>query len=540
MMRKADDFATYQRPSARLWLRLLAINLLGFLIIFSSLYYLSQFQDRRADQDLATLSTEARLLAAALSQETPLNLTDVDHGHAKQTLASLIAATSAAGQLFDKNNQLIADTEVQSHDYCATKSVVTVTDYILNSILEYLSRTSRQESLPLYPHAQSKKLLDNPDATQALQGQPNSTLWQDGCGGLVLTAAAPITAHGHAQGVILLTQSGTRITDAVRTARTEILIIAGFGMGLALLLSLYLGWHIAWPLQRLAVLARQIRAQPTALVQIPYQQRPDEVGGLAVALNAMWQALRTRMNVIESFAADVAHELKNPLTSLRSAFETLPRVADNPAARDKLLGIIQHDLQRLDRLINDIAANSLLDAELARAEAPRERVNINDLVQQVVSHHHQVITKTTAIKIIYRNNSATTLYTQAAASRLEQVLGNLLDNALSFSPPHGTVTVTLQPLAALIEISVEDDGPGLPPNKLDKIFDRFYTERPDVKQFGTHSGLGLAIAKQILENYGGTISAENRMHNGQVVGARFVVQLPKNQGAAKPLRPAVK
>jgi two-component system sensor histidine kinase ChvG len=266
--------------------------------------------------------------------------------------------------------------------------------------------------------------------------------------------------------------------------------------------------------------------------EIPdFTQRSDEIGHLSGALRDMTRALYNRIDAIESFAADVAHELKNPLTSLRSAVETLP-LARTDESRGRLMSIIQHDVKRLDRLISDISDASRLDAELARADAAA--VDLAKLLEAVVAlandrrreHDPQIL-----LKIEPHPLGKAAFVTMGHDSRLAQVASNLVDNARSFSPPDGSVQVTLRRIRAEIEFSVEDDGPGIPPHALERIFERFYTDRPD-QGFGQNSGLGLSISRQIVEAHRGAIRAENRLGQPDEtgaprrLGARFVVRLP--------------
>ncbi|MCD6070984.1 MAG: histidine kinase, partial [Microvirga sp.] len=266
--------------------------------------------------------------------------------------------------------------------------------------------------------------------------------------------------------------------------------------------------------------------------------RADEIGHLSGALRDMTKALYNRIDAIESFAADVAHELKNPLTSLRSAVETLP-LARSDESRGRLLSIIQHDVKRLDRLISDISDASRLDAELARADA--EPVDMTRLLEAVVSvanerrqEHDALITL--SIENAAKNRDA--FLVLGHDSRLGQVFNNLLDNARSFSPPDETVRVSMRRRRNDVEILVEDSGPGIEPDALDRIFERFYTDRPE-QGFGQNSGLGLSISRQIIEAHRGTIRAENRLgapdESGEPrrLGARFVIRLPIEGGRAR-------
>jgi two-component system, OmpR family, sensor histidine kinase ChvG len=262
-------------------------------------------------------------------------------------------------------------------------------------------------------------------------------------------------------------------------------------------------------------------------VEIPdLSHRRDEIGHLSGSLRDMTDALYTRIEAIESFAADVAHELKNPLTSLRSAVETLP-LAKTEDSRNRLLSVIQHDVKRLDRLISDISDASRLDAEMQRHEA--QPVNIAKLLTTVISVAKERRDDGVTVTLNFEGGRPSAFMVLGNDSRLGQVVDNLIDNARSFSPPGGTVRVTCRRLKNQIEILVDDDGPGIPAEAMEKIFERFYTHRPH-QPFGQNSGLGLSISKHIVEAHGGRIGAENRQgptaEGETVLGARFIVRLP--------------
>jgi two-component system sensor histidine kinase ChvG len=294
-------------------------------------------------------------------------------------------------------------------------------------------------------------------------------------------------------------------------------------------LSMLLAGTIAGPVRRLADGAERVRRRIRSRVEIPdFTRRRDEIGDLSGALREMTNALYTRIEAIESFAADVAHELRNPLTSLRSAVETLP-MAKTDANRKRLLDIIEHDVKRLDRLISDISDASRLDAELQRQEA--SNVDLAKLLDALVTAANEVRPDGISVTLTFEGGSRAVFKVPGHDSRLGQVVSNLIDNARSFSPPGGTVRVTCRRLKNEVEIMVDDDGPGIRPEVLDKIFERFYTDRPH-QGFGQNSGLGLSISKQIVEAHGGNIRVENRTsiaaagQQPRVLGARFVVRLP--------------
>jgi len=294
-------------------------------------------------------------------------------------------------------------------------------------------------------------------------------------------------------------------------------------------LSFLLAGTIAGPVRRLAGSAEVVRRRISSRVEIPdFTTRRDEIGHLSGALRDMTDALYSRIEAIESFAADVAHELKNPLTSLRSAVETLP-LAKTEVSRARLLSVIEHDVRRLDRLISDISDASRVEAELQRQETGA--VDLIKLLTTVVSVANEVRNDSGVKVTLSFEGGLRSFVLPGHDSRLGQVVDNLIANARSFSPPGGTVRLTCRRLNDEIDITVDDDGPGVRPEALEKIFERFYTDRPH-QGFGQNSGLGLSISKQIVEAHGGHLWVENRLgpaRDGEppkVVGARFIVRLP--------------
>jgi len=328
------------------------------------------------------------------------------------------------------------------------------------------------------------------------------------------------------RGALLLSTQGGDIDQIVEAERLSILKVALIATGVMIVLSVLLAGTIAGPVRRLADAAEHVRRRIRSRVEIPdFTKRRDEIGDLSGTLRAMTDALYSRIEGIESFAADVAHELKNPLTSLRSAVETLP-LAKTEDSRKRLLAVIEHDVRRLDRLISDISDASRLDAELQRQDtAP---VDLRKLLMTVASVANEVQREDgVTVSLNFEGNA---FVVPGNDSRLGQVINNLIDNARSFSPQGGSVQVTCRRLKSEIEIVVDDDGPGIPSDAMEKIFERFYTDRPH-QGFGQNSGLGLSISKQIVEAHGGKLWAENRTHpvtdaEPEVAGARFILRLP--------------
>ena len=358
---------------------------------------------------------------------------------------------------------------------------------------------------------------------------------------LLVTVAEPVAHDGQTIGIIQLTREAREVDRSLFAVRYSILLLFVVALAITVLLSWYLSQTIARPLLRLAASAHVMRETIGRTGSVPRQllARRDELGELAQALEESARALWTRMDAIERFAADVSHEIKNPLSSIRSAIETLMRIED-PEQRARLLAIINQDVRRLDRLITDISDASRIDAELSRSVT--EPVEVLPILSVLVEIN-QATRKDGDPVLVVEPQAAPSqgvasqgvpspLLAEAVEDRLVQVLRNLIGNAASFSPPNGRIILSVAELAPpaprMIEIAVADEGPGIPAAKLDSIFDRFYSERPASEHFGQHSGLGLSISRQIVEALRGRILAENRTDAaGRVIGARFVVRLPR-------------
>jgi two-component system sensor histidine kinase ChvG len=357
-----------------------------------------------------------------------------------------------------------------------------------------------------------------PEAVAAFQGSVSRTRYARRDGHLELSVAVPLERFRRIAGVLIVSRSSMEIDDAVRALRLDIARATLAALLVTVLLSFYLSRAITRPLAKLARAADRIRHGDRTAVIPDLSRRGDEIGELAVSFREMTEALARRVSEIEAFAADVAHELKNPLTSIRSALETLPRLGDE-AKRGQLLALVHADIKRIDRLISDIAAASRLDGELARGNVVP--IDLARLVEALIAVH-----PAGAPPLVLDGKPG--ILVAGQEDRLVQVLRNVIANAISFSPDDGSIRVSVQADATRGVIVIDDDGPGIPPGREEAIFDRFYTERPPEEAFGQHSGLGLSISRQIIAAHDGTIVAQNRLDaDGHVVGARFVIDLPR-------------
>lgn len=343
----------------------------------------------------------------------------------------------------------------------------------------------------------------------------------------VISVTVPIKLVGAVVGALTLETSDiAQIISAERAALLPFIVVAVL---VAIITSTLLTVVIARPLRNLSIASDRVRTGATERLNLGHlHDRKDEIGDLARAMEAMTTALYDRIQANERFAADVAHELKNPLTSIRSAVETSQAVQD-PAVRDRMRDVIARDVVRLDRLISDISNLSRLEGEIVREALVR--VDFGRLVEDIASIYRDTARETDA-QVTLSNSADGKAHVMGREGPLGQVIRNLVENARSFSPPQGEVSVTLARLNTLqtgpvLRLTIEDQGPGVPEDKLEKIFERFYTDRPQGAKFGNNSGLGLSIVRQIVETHRGRVWAENRVVDGKIIGARFIVDLPQ-------------
>jgi len=521
----------------------------------AGLLFLGQYEENLINSEFQALTTEGEIFAGALGQGAFGTRKDgrniLRPEIAGPMLRRLVLPTRTRARLFIADGSLLADSRillgpegeaVQVLDLPPPDEDPGYTGFFVDLYEKVLALLPDRRDLTRYEERKDQIAGDYPEAVRALSGEIGEALRADDSGGLVISVAVPVQRFKQILGAVMITASGEVIDDAVRDVRFNILKVFGGALAVTVMLSLYLAGSIVRPLRRLADAADLVRRSPGRERSIPnLGNRQDEIGALARDLNAMTEALWQRLDAIESFAADVAHEIKNPLTSLRSAVETVARL-DDPRQQQELMGIILDDIQRLDRLISDISDASRLDAELSRVT--QEPLDLGRLLAALVEVH-----KTTGgpeePELDFEvtpdkegragdstlNNVNAPFRISGVESRLVQVLQNLLANAFSFSPPGGRVVVRIERAREdereQVIASVGDEGPGIPPNSTSRIFERFYSERPEGEQFGTHSGLGLSISRQIIEAHGGTIRAENRCDREEnIIGARFVVSFP--------------
>ena len=526
-------------PFSSLTRRILAINILALGIVVVGLLYLDDYRQGLIDAKAAALATQGKIIAAALGETVVVGDAEgvyvIDVEAARQLLIRLVLPTGRRARLFAADGRLVADSrrltvtggEVQAEALPPPDDGPTLRriEAVYQWIFEWLPP---REALERYVEAENQSADDYREVRQALVGDSAWSLRDGGELGVQLIVAVPVQRFKLVQGALLLSTSIADVEESLREVRITILELFAVGLGITVLLSLYLAGTIARPIHRLAEAAEAVRHGHGGADDIPdFSARGDEIGDLSRSLADMTRELSDRLDEIERFAADVAHEIKNPLTSMTSALESLARIED-PERRQKLLAIMRDDVRRLDRLISDISDASRLDAELARAEiAP---VDIGRMMAALVELHRETAKPgDPAVELEPGDDGA--LIVAGDERRIAQLFENLIGNARSFSPPGGVIRLAARRHeidgVAVVEVTVEDDGPGLPEGRLEAIFERFYTERPPGETFGIHSGLGLSISKQIVEAHDGVIFAENRgAAGGQVAGARFVVRFP--------------
>jgi two-component system, OmpR family, sensor histidine kinase ChvG len=552
----------------RLTTRIVLLNLLGLIILVAGILYFNQFRQGLIDARVQSLTTQAQIIAAAVAGSAtvdtgsividPDSLADsneevladddqmqsldfpVDPETAGPVLKRLLANTTVRARIIDKDGNLIVDSR-----FLYSRGDIVQSDLPpLNADEQGFSPLALWNRLVTWTFSydypkQLEYSLDNgrefPEVNAALNGAKVSLVRLNDRGQIIVLVAVPVQRFRAVLGALVLSTTGGEIDDVLRAERQVVLMTFGFVALVTMLLSTLLASTIALPLRKLAAAAERVRRGINKRVEIPdFSGRGDEIGDLSGAVRDMTNALYNRIDAIEAFAADVSHELKNPLTSLRSAVETLA-YAKTPEQRERLVEIVKHDVRRLDRLITDISDASRLDAELARGDA--QAFDLSKLLESIVSYANDT-RKEEQAEVTFEvampppgMDRAKAYTVMGHDSRLGQVVRNLIDNARSFTRPGTKLAVRVRRVGGEVEFRVDDCGPGIRPDNLERIFERFYTDRPE-GSFGSNSGLGLSISKQIVDAHRGRIWAENRYGKAgpdgekPVLGARFLVRIP--------------
>lgn len=560
----------YRQPlvrfvSASLLRRILVSNLIGFFVLLLGILYLGWYHTWLIDAKVDALKIQGKIIADAIASKAKVERERIvfdanelpgqrsssrtyrDDGFAALELSispeevtpilrKLIQSTNTRARIYARDGTLIVDTARSLRRWrAALRNEPTENTGKAPSTQNFWTRLTRylfDEPLPVYQEIGSANGTAYAEVRQALEGNQRSMLLLNDKGEQIVSLAVPIRRFKTVQGVLLLSTRPGEIDEILSEERSVILTLAAIALFASIVTSLLLARTVAGPMRRLSEAAEQASHNIAARTQLPeYANRSDEVGQMAAAFRAMTKALYRRIEASEKFAADVAHELKNPLTAARSIAESLS-LAKNEEERRHLVEQIQNELNRLNRLITDVSNASRLDAELARQEM--RPVDITTVLRGVVTIFRDILgDDQRQVRLVIEDAPLEGAYIVSGdEGRIGQVLTNLVDNAISFSPKTGTITVRARSTPPHMEIYVEDEGPGIPEDRLEVIFDRFYTDRPDTEATeGKNSGLGLSISREIIRAHGGQISAESRFEDGSgpddaPLGARFVVKLP--------------
>jgi len=544
---------------SRLALQLVAVMLAGLALLLLATLSAASLRQGAADAVLRSLLVQSDAVVAALSggeevEDGPLLalapaepaaggtaaaesgdaappslVTTIDRSAVERRIGRVLEGSRSRARIFGIDGQRLADSSITLADAAAETRPARPASGVLGALWESAAGPFLAPDMPPEPE-EGAAATAYPELGAALGGVKSAALRLDSDGDILVSVATPVLGEANRVVAALHLRSAEgAVTDVARTQEIAIVRVFLLAAVLAVVLSLLVSATINNPIRRLAQAADRIR-RGGASTPMPELGDGGEVGELSRVLHDMTAALYARIDSIEAFAGEVAHELKNPLTSLRSAVETLP-LARTDHARDQLLDVIQHDVRRIDRLISDISEASKLDAELNRHRY--ERFDLIALLRAVVEAQAEIATeRAQSVEFVVRGQDRPRAFEIIGNDgRLSQVFTNLIDNARSFTPDGGRVVTTAQRFDNFIEVVVDDDGPGIAEDSLERIFERFYTDRSDQQSFGNNSGLGLAISRQIIEAHNGEIFAENRYRttlgpDRDVAGARFTVRLP--------------
>ncbi|WP_208435544.1 sensor histidine kinase [Bartonella phoceensis] len=544
--------------------RIVMLNIAALAILVTGILYLNQFRDGLIEAKIKSLCIQGKIIAGAIAASAtvdtnsilidPQKLLELQAGEsvtpAPQStdswdfpinpeqvaplLRRLITPKTTRARIYDRDATLLLDSrvlyssgEVFSYDLPPLKTE----QNIWERFYSWFSSKFYSNGITLDKEQIKNSNIAYKEVYQALNGSLSTAKRRNRQGQLIVSVAVPVQRYRAVVGALLLSTTGSDIDNIVKGERLVIFKVFAVVGSVLLVLSLFLAHTIAHPLSKLSASANRVRNGNNKRVEIPdFSMREDEIGHLSTSIRDMTNALYTRIEAIERFAADVSHELKNPLTSLRSAVETLP-LAKNEEAQEQLFEIIQHDVRRLDRLITDISDASRLDAELARetAQIVDMTLLLESLVHAVQEVYRNRQTIDISLKIVPRPHGKS-YFVLGHELRLGQVISNIIENARSFIPhDSGKISITMKSHASTLTLTIEDNGPGIRSENIERIFERFYTDRPNEDTFGQNSGLGLSISRQIIEAHNGTITAENIVDSefgSNKTGARFIIMLP--------------
>ncbi|UNE54295.1 sensor histidine kinase [Bartonella machadoae] len=544
--------------------RIVILNIAALAVLVTGILYLNQFRDGLIEAQVKSLCTQGKLIAGAIAASAtvdtdsifiePKKLLELQAGESitptpqstdswdfpinservALLLRYLITPQTTRVRIYDRDATLLLDSRVlysSGEVFSYNLPPLKTEQNIWQRLTLWFSNVFYGKGITVDKEQTKNSDIAHPELHQALKGTLTTAKRRNRQGQLIVSVAVPVQRYRTVVGALLLSTVNADIDDIVKDQRLVILKIFAVVCSVLLVLSLFLAHTIAHPLSKLSASANRVRNGNNKRIEIPdFSMREDEIGHLSSSIRNMTNALYMRIEAIERFAADVSHELKNPLTSLRSAVETLP-LAKNEEAQEQLLEIIQHDVHRLNRLITDISDASRLDAELARETA--QIVDMRLLLESLVRAVQEVYRNTQVIDIslnIIPRPHGKAYFVLGYELRLGQVISNIIENARSFIPhDSGKISITMKSQASTLILTIEDNGPGIRSENIERIFERFYTDRPNEDTFGQNSGLGLSISRQIIEAHNGTITAENIIDpkfKKNKIGARFIIMLP--------------
>ncbi len=529
-----------RRIISPLTIRIMAVNLFALIFLGVGVLYIDQVQNTLLQSRIEELVKDANIMAGALGESATggPDSTELLLEPTKNILTRLVGVTNIRTRYFGVNYDLLIDSrDLNINQVIVENSMpkeLGIEDFweIINrEVGVLLDKIQKRDELEEYHEVEDETAEDYPELLDALAGEESSRMRRLDAERNIITVAVPVQRFRRVLGALMLSADTGDIYAAVQDVRLIIIQFFCAALLITLLMSLFLAKTIVRPVLRLARSADHISlGGKTDIPDLSF--RNDEIGDLSRSLKDMTEILEKQIDAVANFAADVAHELKNPLTSMRSAIETMEYAKSEDDIK-KLRAIIGEDVKRLDRLITDISDASRLDAELSHAQLAQ--VNLTALLETLVDIYLTTQQDTLPNLILDikkrrfkgKDGKPAPYMVRGLEGQLGQVVRNLLDNAISFSKKDGNIWLRLSRRSNMVEIIVKDEGVGIPIDKLDNIFDRFYSERPKGEAFGKHSGLGLNICKQVVEAHGGEIFAENRMDESEkVIGAKFVVLLP--------------
>ena len=523
-----------------LTIRIMLVNIFALIFLGVGILYVDQVQKTLMQSRIDELIKDANIMAGALGESATENpdATILLIEPAKNILTRLVGVTNIRTRYFDLNNELLIDSRdfdinrVEVEDIMSKQlGVDNIWELASGKVRILLDKIQKRDALEKYYEVENEMATDYPEVLEAIDGEISSRIRRLDEDLDIITVAVPIQRFRRVLGALMVSADTGDVYDAVQNVRMTIIQFFCASLIITLLVSLFLAKTIVRPILRLARSADTISLGGKS--NIPdLSFRNDEIGDLSRSFRDMTMVLEKQIDAVANFAADVSHELKNPITSMRSAIETMD-YAKTEEDTKKLKAIIGQDVKRLDRLISDISDISRLDAEMSHAKM--KQVNLTMLLQTMVNIYlstqkkniPNIIMEFKKRRFKLKNGNISPYFVRGLDGQLSQVIRNLIDNAISFSKINGKIWIKMKRQNNMVEIVVEDEGIGIPENKLVNIFDRFYSERPKGEAFGKHSGLGLNICKQVVNAHGGEIYAANRYNkSNNIIGARFVVLLP--------------